>query len=164
MKKFIPIILAILLILPIMSCAEKDTGPKAEKVTNLEVPEFSVSVNGINITQEDLAEYNIYSVVAKSVNSSGTESEVTYVGYAIKDILKAAGLTEKYVWLEATAGDGYTVTITGDVVLKDTTLLAMTKDGSPFSSSPWLAPCNETVSGNYLKGTESIIVTTSVPE
>jgi len=115
-------------------------------------------VNGVEVTQDSVAEYPMYSVQAKSVNSSGTESTVTYVGFAVKDVLKAAGLTENYVWLEAMAGDGYTVTLTGAVIYEDTTLLAMTKDGSPFSASPWLAPCSDKVTGNYLKGAVSILV------
>jgi len=190
MKKIpqiILVLLALLLMLSIVSCSEseggknptseppseslsesppststpEDSGPVAVEVTDIDVPAFSLYVNGVEITQDTVAEYPMYSVQAKSVNSSGTESIVTYVGFAIKDILKAAGLTENYAWLEATAGDGYAVTLTGGVIYEDTTLLAMTKDGSPFSASPWLAPCSETVTGNYLKGTVSILVSTS---
>ena len=162
MKKVIPILFALFFILNITSCSNVENNkPIAERVTGFDLPIFSVYVNGIEITQDSVAGYPIYSVEAKSVNSSGTESTVTYVGLAVKDILKAAGLNESYVWLEATASDGYTVTLKGDVIYEDTTLLAMTKDGSPFAVSPWLAPCSDTVTGNYLKGTASILVSTT---
>ncbi|MCL1802261.1 MAG: hypothetical protein FWG30_01285 [Eubacteriaceae bacterium] len=181
MKKTLAIALALLLMLGITACTSstdskppvseeptesqgpsegEDTGPVAEEARGVTIPEFSIYVNGIQITQESVAAYPMYSVQAKSVNSSGTESTVAYVGFAIKDVLDAAGLKENYVWLEATAGDGYSITLEGNVILEDTTLLAMTKDGSPFAESPWLAPCSNKVTGNYLKGTESILVNT----
>ena len=139
----------------------EEPGPAAEVARGVAIPAFSIQCNGIEITHETLAEYPMYSVLAKSINSSGTESTVSYVGFAIKDVLKAADLNEQYIWLEATAGDGYTVTLTGGVIYEDTTLLAMTKDGAPFSSAPWLAPCGDKVSGNYLKGAASILVNTT---
>ncbi|MCL2517787.1 MAG: hypothetical protein FWF15_04410 [Oscillospiraceae bacterium] len=161
MKKVLPIFIALLFILAVISCSENESGPVAVVVNDFDVPEFSVIVNGVEITQITLAECPVYSVESISVNSSGTESTIIYVGFAIKDILKAAGLNETYVSLEATASDGYTVTLTGDVIYKNTTLLAMTKDGAPFAASPWLAPCSDKVTGNYLKGTVSILVSTT---
>lgn len=168
MKKLLPILLALLLMLSIISCSDGENnqspvpnGLVAEEVRGITIPAFSIYVNGIEITQNTVAEYPMYSVQATSVNSSGTETTVTYVGFAMKDILQAAGLNETYVWLEATASDGYTVTLKGDVIYEGTTLLAMTKDGSPFASSPWMAPCSDKVTGNYLKGTASILVNTT---
>jgi hypothetical protein len=78
----------------------------------------------------------------------------------MSDVIKAAGLAETYVWLEAKADDGYAVTLTGDAVLAPTTLLAMTEDGKPFAASPWLAPCASKTTGDYLKGCVSILVNT----
>jgi len=183
MKKCFTLLLALLLALTLAACgggkasespapatetptevptqsAPVDSGPVAEEVRGVTIPAFTVFVNGVEITQDSVAAYPMYSVQAKSVNSAGTESTTTYVGFAIKDVLKAAGLTENYVWLEAAASDGYTVTLKGGVIYEDTTLLAMTKDGSPFAAAPWLAPCTDKVTGNYLKGTASILVNT----
>lgn len=165
MKKNLSTLFALLLALSLSVCflglAMAEGTPVAEEVRGVTIPEFSIWVNGIEITQESVAVYPMYSVQAKSVNSAGTESTITYVGFAMKDVLDAAGLTEDYVWLEAAAGDGYTVTLTADAIYQDTTLLAMTKDGAPFSAAPWLAPCGDTVTANYLKGTESILVNTT---
>ena len=143
------------------SAPEESYVPAAEEVRGVTIPAFSIQVNGIGITQESVAAYPMYSVQAKSTNSSGTETTVTYVGFSIKDILKAAGLNENYVWLEATASDDYTVTLKGGVIYEDTTLLAVTRDGSPFTTSPWLAPCSDKVTGDYLKGMVSILVNTT---
>lgn len=166
MKKVTSLILVLLLVISLVGCGQKTTepsadGPVAEEVKGVTIPDFSVTVNGVTVDQAAMAAYPMYSVQATSINSAGTESTITYVGFAMSDVIKAAGLTEEYVWLEATADDGYAVTINGDAVLADTTLLAMTKDGEPFESSPWLAPCASETTGDYLKGCVSILVNTT---
>ena len=143
------------------SASPAASGPVAEEVKGVTIPAFSIQINGKEVTQDSVAAYPMYSVQATSTNSSGTESTTTYVGFAMKDVLAAAGLTENYIWLQAIADDGYAVTLTGSAVTADTTLLAMTKDGSPFSSSPWVAPCSSATTGNYLKSAVSILVNTT---
>ena len=162
MKKSLSLLLALLFTLGLAfcSCVLAEGVPVAEAVRGVTIPAFTLLVNGVEVTQESVAVYPMYSVQAKSVNSSGTESTVTYVGFAIKDVLDAAGIAEGCVWLEATASDGYAVTLVGDIIYEDTTLLAMTRDGAPFAASPWLAPCSDKVTGNYLKGAVSILVNT----
>ena len=165
MKKTLSLVLALVLLFSLASCAQKEetpetSGPVAETVKGVTIPEFSVTINGTAINQDAMAAYPMYSVQATSVNSAGTESTKTYVGFAMSDIAKAAGLTESYIWLEATADDGYAVTLTGDVVMAPTTLLAMTEDGTPFTAAPWLAPCASATTGDYLKGCVSILVNT----
>jgi len=167
MKKSLSLVLALMLLLSLVACGQKAAtpstaaGPVVTEVKGVTIPAFSVTVNGVAVDQAAMASYPIYSVQATSTNSAGTESTTTYVGFAMKDILAAAKLTEAYVWLEAKADDGYAVTITGDKVLADTTLLAMTKDGEPFGTSPWLAPCASATTGDYLKGCVSILVNTT---
>ncbi|MCL2068760.1 MAG: hypothetical protein FWH00_02560 [Oscillospiraceae bacterium] len=169
MKKNLMALIAITVILCLAACSggaaaqPEASNPAAEKVSGITVPAFSVSVNGIEITQEAVAAYPVYSVQATTVNSSGTESTAIYIGYTVKDILDAAGLSEDYIWLEASADDGYTITLTGETILQDTTLLAVMKDDQPFAAAPWLAPCNDKKSGNYLKNTVSILVSTTEP-
>ena len=138
--------------------AQNEDAPVAEEIKGITIPVFSVLVNGIEVTNVDIAEYPMYSVVSSSINSVGTERIVTYVGFTVEDLLKAAGLGERYVWLEATASDGYTILLQGDIIYANTTLLAVTKDGSPFTEAPWLAPCSDTFTGNYLKELESILL------
>jgi hypothetical protein len=167
MKKTLSLVLALTLILSLAACgggAAKPSaaaGAVAEEVKGITITDFSVTVNGVTIDQTAMADYPIYSVQASSTNSAGTESTKTYVGFAMSDVIKAAGLTGSYIWLEATADDGYAVTIKDDAVLAPTTLLALTEDGKPFASSPWLAPCASQTSGDYLKGCVSILVNTT---
>ncbi|PKM72989.1 MAG: hypothetical protein CVU91_08195 [Firmicutes bacterium HGW-Firmicutes-16] len=166
MKKSLSLVLALILILSLAACAgaakPSDTaGAVAEEVKGVTIPNFSVTVNGVTVDQTAMAAYPMYSVQATSTNSAGTESTKTYVGFAISDIVKAAGLTDSYIWLEGTADDGYAVTIKDDAVLAPTTLLAMTEDGKPFATSPWLAPCASETSGDYLKGCVSLLVNTT---
>jgi len=172
MKKTLSLVLVLMLVLSLVACGKQAAtpsaaaGPVATEVKGVTIPIFSVTVNGVTVDQTSMAAYPMYSVQATSTNSAGTESTTTYVGFAMKDVIAAAGLKEAYIWLEATAEDGYAVTVTGDKVLADTTLLAMTQDGEPFSSSPWLAPCSSATTGDYLKGCVSILVNTteSAPE
>lgn len=187
MKKYLSLLMALVLMLCLAACSGSDASsssapsgtangsapaggtndassapaPVAEEVRGVTIPEFSVLVNGIEVTHASMSAYPVYSVQSTSVNSTGTESATTYVGFALKDVLEAAGLTDSYVWIEAAASDGYSVVFTGDIIYEDTTLLAITKDGSPFSASPWFAPCSDTTTGNYLKGAVSILVNTS---
>lgn len=172
MKKTLSLVLALMLILSLAACgggAAKPSaaaGAVAEEVKGVTIPTFSVTVNGVTVDQTAMAAYPMYSVQATSTNSAGTEATKTYVGFAMSDVVKAAGLNDSYIWLEATADDGYAVTIKDDAVLAPTTLLAMTEDGKPFAASPWLAPCASTTTGDYLKGCVSILVNTtaSAPE
>ena len=186
MKKILPILLALLFVLSFAACAQQETEPAeastevsaevsaeasaepseaaepvAEEVQGVTIPTFTVTVNGITVDQDAMAAYPMYSVQATSINSAGTETTITYVGFAMSDVLAAAALSDAYIWLEATADDGYAVTITGDTVLAETTLLAMTKDGEPFGTAPWLAPCGSETTGDYLKNCVSILVNTA---
>lgn len=164
MKKVLAILLTMMLAFSFVACNSgggKDDGPAVEEVKGVTIPAFTVYVNGVEITHNEMAEYPVYSVQATSVNSAGTESTTTYVGFKLKDVLAAAGLTENYIWVEAMADDGYAVTLTGDIVMADSTLLAVTKDGSPFANGPWFAPCKDETTGNYLKNTVGILVNTT---
>lgn len=181
MKKLLSLLLALTMVFALCACgAEKApeatpaapeeapapaAGPVVEEVRGVTVPNFAVMINGVKVDQDMMAEYPLYSVQATSTNSSGTESTVTYVGFVMKDVFAAAGLSENYVWLEATADDGYAVTYEGDI-MGDATLLAVTKDGTQFNGTPWFAPCASDTTGDYLKGCVGILVNTvaSAPE
>ena len=130
----------------------------AEVVTDVDIPAFGITVNGVAVTQETLFGRPRYKVTAKTVNSFGTESETEYVGFALKDVLDAANLKEKYTSLTAAASDGYTVTLTGEAIYKNYTLLAVTKGGKAFAALPWFAPCGETATGSYIKNTASLLL------
>ncbi len=139
--------------------AAEAAAPVAEEVRGITVPAFSITVNGVEVTNDMMADYALYQVTAVSTNSSGTESTTVYAGFRMADVFAAAGLAETYVWLEATADDGYAVEYTGDI-MADTTLLAVVRDGAQFKAAPWFAPCASVTTGDYLKGCVSILVNT----
>ena len=178
MKKFLCMILALVLILGLAACGTEPAqptnptsapteppatrpAPEAEEVKGVTVPAFAIMINGVKVDNTMMAGYPTYSVTSFSINSTGTESTITYVGYAITDVFAAAGLTDKYVWLEATADDGYAIEVSGDIVTAPTTLLAVTKNGEPFKTAPWFAPCSSQTTGEYLKNMVSILVNTT---
>ena len=186
MKKILSLILVLALALSLAACggtapettgapettnapettAPAKTAPVAEEVKGVTIPEFAIMINGVKVDNVMMAAYPTYSVTAFSINSSGTESTTTYVGFAMTDVLAAAGLTENYIWLEATADDGYAIEMTGEIVTAPTTLLAITKNGEQFMSAPWFAPGSSETTGDYLKNMVSILVNTveSKPE
>lgn len=172
-KKLLSLLLALCFVFAFAACGKSGTdtkvdedtgvvnGAEAEEVKGVTVPEFSITVNGVTVDNNALAAYPIYSVKATSTNSAGTESTVTFVGFALSDVAKAAGLNDQYIWAEATADDGYTVTITGSDLMANTTLIAITRDGSQFKGSPWFAPCTSATTGDYLKGCVSLLLNTT---
>ena len=177
MKKILSMILVLTLALSLVACgtapaettgapettapAATNPAPVAEEVQGVTIPEFAIMINGVKVDNVMMAAYPTYSVTAFSINSSGTESTTTYVGFAMTDVLAAAGLTENYIWLEATADDGYAIEVTGEIVTASTTLLAITKNGEQFKTAPWFAPCGSETTGDYLKNMVSILVNTT---
>lgn len=177
MKKILSMMLVLALALSLAACgtapaqttgapettapAATTPAPVAEEVKGVTIPAFAIMINGVKVDNTMMAAYPTYSVTANSVNSSGTASTTTYVGFAMTDVLAAAGLTEKYIWLEATADDGYAIEVTGEIVTAATTLLAVTKNGEQFKTAPWFAPCSSGTTGDYLKNMVSILVNTT---
>jgi len=122
---------------------------------------FSVLVNGVEVTNDMMAAYPIRSAEAVSTNTYGATSAIKYTGYSVADTLKAAGLNDKYIWLRCVATDGYSVTLSGDIVMSENTLLALTRDGEPYPFAPWFAPCDSQASPNYVRAVDYILVNTS---
>lgn len=161
MKKIIAALLVILMLIGVSACTkeknkEENEAPTAQVVTDADIPEFSVLVNGVEVTDETMAAYNVYSVQTHSVNSHGTEDNRLYVGYAVSDVLAAAGVTGEYTEVKAAADDGYEIAYDADTAALSTTLLAVIRDGEPFKKGPWFAPCHSGTSGDYLKNVASI--------
>lgn len=139
---------------------EKADGPTAEEVMGVTIPEFAITVNDVEVTHEMMADYAIYQVTVSTVNSSGTESTTTFCGFALKDILAAAGIEGDFTTLTAVATDGYEITFedAGELIASDVTLVALTKNGDPFKEAPWFAPCTSGTTGDYLKGMATIVL------
>ncbi len=184
MKKYFSILLALALALSMTACGgnenqETTAAPETEaaapeteaatpeteaEVTNpiemkeimgATIPEFTIDVAGTAVTSDQMAEYAVYEAKVSTVNSSGTEGTFTYVGFSLSDVFEAAGITE-YETVVATADDGYSVEVDAEVASQDSTLVAISKDGEQFQSSPWFAPCSSGTTGDYLKGMVAI--------
>jgi len=159
MKKFVSLILALVLVFSLAACGNsadpKTEGPEMKEAVGVTIPAFSLNVNGTVLTDADLADYPVYEIQATSTNSSGTESTCIYVGFSITDVFAAAGVGE-FSTLAAIADDGYTVEVAAEIANQPSTLIAISRDGEQFKSSPWFAPCSSATTGDYLKGMVAI--------
>jgi len=150
MKKLLLLIISIILIAGLAACGNSG-GPAAAKVDGVEIPPFSFMVEDQEITDAVMAAYPVYSVETTSTNTYGTTTTRVYIGYAVSDVLEAAGITETFSTLVTLADDGYTVSVSRDVAMKPTTLIAISEDGKVFKKGPWFAPCVSDVSPDYLR-------------
>ena len=181
MKKALALILALIMVFALCACGKTEApaaapAPAAEPAPAVEepaveepaapvmtekmgvtIPALSLNINGTIVTDADLAEYAVYEIAATSVNSSGTESTVTYVGFSVPDVFAAAGITEAQT-LKVIATDGYELDLDGALAFEPTTLIAITRDGAQFKDGPWFAPCSSGTTGDYLKGMAAISV------
>lgn len=156
MKKFVALILALMLVFSLAACGGNDAGgSELKEAVGVTIPAFSLNVNGTVITDAELADYPVYEVSATSTNSSGTESTCVYVGFSLKDILEAAGVGE-FETLAAIASDGYEVEVDAAMALEPSTLIAISKDGEQMKDGPWFAPCTSKTTGDYNKGVVAI--------
>ena len=166
MKKLFKNLVLGLVVLSVLSCAacgnnnaeaQKNTNQNVlEEVRGVTIPKFSVTINDKVVTNEDLAEYSIYKSQVTSVNSSGTESTVNYIGFRFVDALEKAGLSNMTTYIEAIADDGYSVKYENRK--PENMLIAISRDGSQFKKNPWFAPCDSNVTGEFLQGLTTILV------
>ena len=167
MKKFFKnLALGLVLMFSALSCVacgnnnaevSKNTNQNVlEEVRGVTIPKFSVTINDKVVTNEDLAEYSIYKSQVTSVNSSGTESTVNYIGFRFVDALEEAGLSNMTTYIEAIADDGYSVVYENRK--PENMIIAISRDGSQFKKNPWFAPCDSNVTGEFLQGLTTILV------
>ncbi len=159
MKKYVALILALMLLFSLTACGGNDDGKdeasELKEAVGVTIPAFSLNVNGTIVTDADLADYPVYEVSATSTNSSGTESTCVYVGFSLKDVLDVAGVGE-FKTLAAIASDGYEVEVDAAMALEPSTLIAISKDGEQMKDGPWFAPCTSATTGDYNKGVVAI--------
>ena len=130
---------------------EKKDGPEIKAPKNMEFEAFSFKVNGKEINNEALKDCQPYKITVETTNSKGNTAEATYGGYAIKDVLAAAGV-ENATKITAIANDGYEVEYEITDENAAYTLIAIEKDRElGEDGTVWLAPCFETVAQNYAK-------------
>lgn len=127
-------------------------APEIKDATGkFEMADFSFKVNGKEITNAELKDASIYKITVETTNSKGNTSEATYGGYAIKDVLAAAGCPDA-TKITAVCNDGYESEYTIDDTNAAYTLVAIEKDKElGEDGTVFFAPCLETVSSNYAK-------------
>ncbi len=159
MKKYVALILALLMLFSLAACGGNEDGEEEaselKEAVGVTIPAFSLNVNGTVVTDADLADYPVYEVSATSTNSSGTESTCVYVGFSLKDVLEAAGVGQ-FKTLAAIASDGYEVEVDAALAMEPSTLIAISKDGEQMKDGPWFAPCTSKTTGDYNKGVVAI--------
>lgn len=135
---------------------EETTNEEEEKVYEKdEMPDFSIVVCGKTITKEEMDEYAVYTISVQTTNSEGTVKDYTYAGYSILDVLKAAGVKTSEGVVVATATDGYEINYEENIIIEPT-LIALIRNDETFKEGPWLAPCESTTNGDYLKNLSEI--------
>lgn len=156
MKKVLCLLLCLLVITGCTSEQEtKKVSSNPVVQEKVEVPSFSIQVCGKELTEKEMANYELVDFEVKLINSKGTEKNYKYTGYRITDVLKALNLNIDEGFITATAADGYETVYKENFIL-DTTLLAVLRDGEAFEEGPWLAPCSSETNGDYLKNVTTI--------
>ncbi len=162
MKKLFKTLLTILVAISLFACGNgaetklSTNSTQLEEVRGVTIPEFSITINDKTVTNQDLAEYPIYKSQVTSVNSSGTESTVNFIGFKFVDALEFIGFPLDVKYVEAVADDGYSVKYENRDV--NYMLIAISKDGSQFKKNPWFCPCDSDVTGEFLQGLTTILV------
>lgn len=155
MKKVVSFLLILMLVLSLgVGCSTKQ--PAEEPDQQPAKVEFSITVNGTEFTNENAKDLEFVTVSINKKDKEDNLKAAQWQGYRIKDVLKAAGVTE-YTTVKVAAADGFSVDLTKDVVDAETTLLGFIKDGEALSKdeSPRLTVEGEG-SSVWIKGVASI--------
>ena len=119
---------------------------------------FSFLVNGVEVTNETLAELRIYKITATAVGHNGGTEYSDYTGYKLADVLEACGLASCCVQVKTISSDGWEAELDGDLVTSDHTLIAIEKNKElGEEGTVWLAPCSVTSAKSYCKLVVEII-------
>lgn len=148
------IVMALLLCLVLSGCV------RAEKVEgNVEVPPFSIIIDGETYTNETFKDLQVYECKSTSTNRYGSEETYVYTGYQLNDVLTAVG--ESGANGVTTVGmDGYEADLTAKEAQDSTTLLAFYRDGktSAENGTVFVVPCKSDFTPDYVKDVEEIVV------
>lgn len=122
-----------------------------DKTDKVRFEAFSFLLNGETVDNAKLEGLHIYKITVKTVNSKGAESENTYTGYRLSDVLEACGVNE-YTAVVAVANDGYESEFDAEAANSEYCLVAIEKDKELGEDGTiWLAPCDKTESKAYAK-------------
>jgi hypothetical protein len=143
------------------AATDQTAAPQLKEAAGVTVPDFSVKIGSKTVTNKDLATATVYSCDATSTNSSGTTTTITFQGFKMSDVFAAAGIEAPTTTVDAIASDGYKLSYGADQINADTTLLAVTQNGAQFVNGPWIAPCADKTTGDYMKDCVEIDVAAS---
>ena len=118
----------------------------------VDVPPFTILIDGKQYTEASFAELPVYECTATSTNNYGTEETYVYTGYQLEDVLNTVGAPVAN-GLTAVGSDGYESDFTAKETQADTTLLAFWRDGKPSAEEGTvsIAPCKSDESPDYVK-------------
>ena len=118
----------------------------------VDVPPFTILIDGKQYTEANFAELPVYECTATSTNNYGTEETYVYTGYQLEDVLNSVGATATN-GVTAVGSDGYESDFTAKETKADTTLLAFWRDGKPSAEEGTVsvAPCKSDESPDYVK-------------
>ena len=118
----------------------------------VDVPPFTILIDGKQYTEANFAELPVYECTATSTNNYGTEETYVYTGYQLEDVLNTVGAPVAN-GLTAVGSDGYESDFTAKETQADTTLLAFWRDGKPSAEEGTVsvAPCKSNESPDYVK-------------
>lgn len=143
----VALFLTIILSLSLTGCVR--ATPVEGKV---DVPPFTILIDGKQYTEANFAELPVYECTATSTNNYGTEETYVYTGYQLEDVLNSVGASTAN-GVTAVGSDGYESDFTAKETQADTTLLAFWRDGKPSAEEGTVsvAPCKSDESPDYVK-------------
>ena len=125
---------------------------------DVNVPEFTLSINGTEYTQDAFADLTVYQCEATSTNRYGSKETYVYVGYRLSDVLDKAGVAYSN-GVTAVGSDGYEVDLTTKETADATTLVAFLRDGKPSAEegTVFVVPCKSDFSPDYGKTVTELV-------
>ncbi len=146
------IVMLLSLVLPGCVHAEKVEG-------KVEVPPFTIVIDGETYTNESFKDLQVYECTATSTNRYGTEETYVYTGYKLYDVLNAAGENSEN-GVTTVGSDGYEVDLDAKETSDPTTLVAFWRDGKPSAEdgTVFVVPCKSDFSPDYAKDVTEILV------
>ena len=100
-SSLVALFLTLILSLSLTGCVR--ATPVEGKV---EVPPFTILIDGKQYTEANFAELPVYECTASSTNNYGTEETYVYTGYQLEDVLNTVGAPVTN-GLTAVGSDGY---------------------------------------------------------
>ena len=139
-SSLVALFLTLILSLSLTGCVR--ATPVEGKV---EVPPFTILIDGKQYTEANFAELPVYECTASSTNNYGTEETYVYTGYQLEDVLNTVGAPVTN-GLTAVGSDGYESDFTAKGIDQRT-------DGKPSAEEGTvsIAPCKSDESPDYVK-------------